>query len=343
MKVIRKENPGRGITLTTASIPEPGPDEVLIRVKMAGICGTDLHIYKWDEWSQKRIKPPVIMGHEFVGEIYKTGSNVNQFKVGQRVSAEGHITCGHCRYCKNGQAHICQDVKIIGVDTNGCFAEFVCMPQGNVWPVHDTIPDKYAALFDPLGNAMHTVMAQPISMKTILITGAGSIGLFAIPIAKANGASKVIVIEPCQLKKNIAFKVGADYVLDPTENDIKKKILDITDGQGPDVLLEMSGNINAIKIGLDVLCNGGSVSFLGIPSREIPLNLAEEVIFKGITIHGITGRRMYETWYQCQNFLLRNGKSIEPIITHTFNMEDANEGFTLMENNKAVKVLLHVN
>lgn len=342
MRAAVKESAGRGIALHTMAAPEPGADDVVIKVNVAGICGTDLHIYQWDEWSRRRIKPPVIMGHEFVGVICKTGSNVRQLKIGQRVTAEGHITCGSCRYCRSGQGHICQNVKIIGVDRDGCFADFICMPQGNVWPVSDRIPDRHAALFDPIGNAMHTVMAQSISMKNVLITGAGAIGLFAIPIAKENGASRVIVIEPCDFKREIALEVGADFVLDPTDADIKEKILDSTNGQGPDVLLEMSGNINAIRLGLDILSNGGTVSLLGIPHGEIPLDLANEVIFKGITIHGITGRKMYETWYQTDSFLQKNGKSIEPVITHCLNLSDIEHGLQLMEQSKAVKVLLNI-
>lgn len=342
MRVIRKEKAGRGVALGTAEVPKPAPGEVLIKVLTAGVCGTDLHIFQWDEWSQKRIKPPLIIGHEFVGEICEIGSSHSRFSVGQRVSAEGHITCGQCRYCRNGQAHICKEVKIIGVDTDGCFAEYLCMPESNLWPVSEEIDSKYAAIFDPLGNAMHTVMTQPVAMKNVLITGAGSIGLFAIPIAKENGASKVIVVEPCEMKKEIARKVGADLVLDPSDANIKDIILENTAGTGPDVLLEMSGNTGAIRLGLDVLSNGGTVSMLGIPSREIPLNIAEEIIFKGITIHGITGRRMYETWYQCESFLKTSAKWIDPVITHTLKLEEAEKAFQMMENNEAVKVLLEI-
>jgi len=262
--------------------------------------------------------------------------------IGQRVSAEGHITCGYCKYCRNGQGHICKDVEIIGVDRNGCFAEFVCIPAENVWSVHPDIPDYYGALFDPLGNAMHTVMAQPVSMKNVLITGAGSIGLFAIPIAKESGAENVIVIEPNPFKREIALKVGADYVLDFEDVDIRRKVLDFTDGLGPDVLLEMSGNSQSLRLGLELLSNGGSVSLLGIPSREVSINLAEQVIFKGITIHGITGRKMFETWYQCESFLLKSGKVIDPIITHVLDFEDIEKGFIDMEANRAIKVLLKV-
>jgi len=342
MKAVKKQAPGKGVAVTVSDVPETGPNDVLIKVRMAGICGTDLHIYQWDEWAKNRIKPPVIIGHEFVGEVYRLGSNVDHLRTGQRVSAEGHITCGHCRLCKNGHGHVCPDFEIIGVDRDGCFAEYISVPATNVWPVPDAIPDRHAALFDPIGNAMHTVMAQPISMRTVLITGAGSIGLFVIPIAKANGAARVIVMEPNSMKRQIALQVGADMVIDPVNEDVKKKVMEFTGNEGVDVLLEMSGNESALHTGLELLSNGGDASLLGIPSRQVPIDLAREIIFKGITIRGITGRRMYETWYQCESFLLKNGNSIEPIITHTLCMEDIEEGFKLMEANEAVKVLVRV-
>ncbi len=342
MKAVKKGASNRGISISQAPIPVISSDDVLVKVKLAGICGTDLHIYKWDEWSKKRIKQTVIIGHEFVGEIVDIGSNVNHLKKGQRVSAEGHITCGHCQYCQNGKGHICKDVKIIGIDTDGCYAENIKMPAKKIWSVHETISHRYAAIFDPLGNAMHTVMSQPIAMKTILITGAGSIGLFAIAIAKANGAEKIIISEPNPYKRELAVKVGADFVLDPTDKNIEKEIMDITRGNGPDILLEMSGNPGALRMGLDLLSKGGTASLLGIPEREVPINIAEEIIFKGITIHGITGRRMFETWYQCQSFLLRDGKSIDPIITHTVSIDKIEDGFHLMENNMAAKVIVEL-
>lgn len=342
MKAVKKGASNRGISISQAPIPVIGSDDVLIKVKLAGICGTDLHIFKWDEWSKSRMKLPIIIGHEFVGNIVDIGSNIKHLRKGQRVSAEGHITCGHCRYCKNGRGHICQDVKIIGVDTDGCFAEYIKMPAKNIWSVHEAISDRHAAIFDPLGNAMHTVMSQPIAMKTILITGAGSIGLFAIAIAKANGAERIIISEPNPYKRELAAKVGADFVLDPTDENIEKEIMDITKGRGPDILLEVSGNAGALRMGLDLLSNGGTASLLGIPEREVPINIAEEIIFKGITIHGITGRRMFETWYQCQSFLLRDGKSIDPIITHTVSIDKIEDGFHLMENNMAAKVIVEL-
>ena len=340
MKAVKKDKPERGISLSETAIPAVGPDDVLIKVRMAGICGTDLHIYKWNEWAKHRVKIPVVIGHEFVGEIEDVGSNVKNLKRGQRVSGEGHITCGHCKNCLTGNAHICRDVKVIGVDVNGCFAEYLSLPAKNAWIVDDSIPDKYAALFDPIGNAMHTVMAQPVNMKTVLITGAGSIGLFSIAIAKANGAEKVIVLEPCSYKRDLAVKVGADFAIDSNDSDVEKKVMDITKGNGPDVLLEMSGNPNGLRLGFRLLNSGGTASLLGIPEGAVSINISDDIVFKGITIHGITGRRIFETWYQCESFLLKEGKVVDPVITHYVTMDNIEEEFILMENNMAAKVLV---
>ncbi len=342
MKAIRKLTSERGYVLRDVPIPEPGPGEVLIRVSSCGICGTDLHIYQWDDWARKRIHPPVTYGHEFVGLIESVGAGVERFHPGQRVSAEGHITCGICRSCRNGQAHLCRDVRIIGVDRDGCFAEFLVMPAGNLWPVHASIPDRHAALFDPLGNAMHTVMSQPVNMKKVLVTGAGAIGLFAVPIAWENGAESIVVVEPSPMKREIALRMGAQAAFDPADPEIAQRILDATSGFGPDVLLEMSGSSSALRLGLGVLANGGHASLLGIPHGETTLDLSNEVIFKGITIHGVTGRRMYETWYQTEDFLLRHGGSIEPAISFSLPLEQVEEGFAGMENGTAVKVLLEL-
>lgn len=342
MKSIKKMGSTKGISIVETPIPVMEADDVLVKVKLAGICGTDLHIYKWDEWSRKRIKPPIIIGHEFLGNIVDLGSNVKHFKKGQRVSAEGHITCGQCFYCKTGKGHICENVEIIGVDRDGCFAEFIRIPGSNIWPIHEDIPDRYGAIFDPLGNAMHTVMAQLISMKDVLITGTGSIGLFAIAIAKANGAKTVIVSEPNLHKRTLATKVGADHVLNSSDEKIEQIIMDITKGKGPDVFLEMSGNPKALHMGLRLLRKGGTASLLGIPETEISIDIAEEIIFKGISIHGINGRHIFETWYQCQDFLLKYGKSIDPIITDIISFDRVESGFSLMEKNKAAKVLLEL-
>jgi threonine 3-dehydrogenase len=342
MKAIRKLSPGRGCALVDLDASKPGPGEVLIRVSMCGICGTDLHIYQWDSWSEGRVRPPVTYGHEFVGTIEAAGPGVDRFRLGQRVSAEGHITCGICRHCRNGEGHLCRDVRIIGVDRDGCFAEFLVMPASNLWAVRDAIPDRHAALFDPIGNAMHTVMSQPVNMKKVLVTGAGAIGLFAVPIAWENGAESIVVVEPSPMKRALALKMGAQHAFDSADPGLAAKIFDATSGFGPDVLLEMSGSASALRTGLQLLANGGHASLLGIPRGETTLDLASEVIFKGVTVHGVTGRRMYETWYQTEDFLIRHGASIDPAITCTLSIDRVEEGFDGMENGTAVKVLLAV-
>lgn len=337
---IQKTEPAVGLKLVKKAIPELKPREVLIKMLTAGICGTDIHIYNWDKWSQGRIKPPLVTGHEFVGEVVELGPEVHNIKKGTRVSAEGHIVCGHCQFCRTGQGHICQDVEIIGVDRDGCFAEYMVMPYENLWPVPDEIPDRHAAIFDPLGNAMHTVMAFPAAGKSVLVMGAGSIGLFTIPILRAVGASPVIVVEPNAYRRRLAKKVNADIVLNPLEDDIHEAVMDNTRGLGAEILLEMSGNEGAINLGFDCLRNGGSVALLGIPGAPIKIDLAKQIIFKAVEIKGINGRRMYDTWYQCTSFLLRRNINIDDLITHTFNFKDFQMAFDLLNEGKAAKIIL---
>ena len=341
MQAITKTKPGKGFEIIEHTVPEIGYDETLIKINKVGICGTDLHIYNWDKWSENRIKPPVIAGHEFVGTVVKVGKGVRLVKPGVRVSAEGHIVCGVCRFCRTGQAHICEKTQIIGVDTNGCFAHYLKMPAENLWPVTPSIPDKYAAIFDPLGNAMHTIMSGNISGKSVLIIGAGAIGLFAVPLAKSAGASSVYVLEPNDFKAKLAKKVGAEKVFKPQDKKLKEALLDLTDGLGPEVILEMSGNPNGIKFGLDLIRNGGTFVMLGIPSQDFAVNWAHDVIFKGITINGVSGRRLYDTWYRCQAFLEKNYKVIEPIITHEFDYKDFQKGFDLMNTGNTGKIILN--
>ncbi len=342
MKALVKEKPGTGLVLRDVPEPRVGDDEVLIRVRAAGICGTDVHIWDWDEWSRKRIHPPLVTGHEFVGDVVACGKEVHHVKCGQRVSAEGHITCGHCEFCRTGQAHICRDVEIIGVDRDGCFAEYIAIDARNLWPVHEDIPDYIAAVFDPVGNAMHTVMAEPVAGKSLLVTGAGAIGLFAVAIARSLGASPVIVIEPNALKREYALRSGAHYVFDPSDSGVDEAVLGLTDGLGTQVLLEMAGHPSAIKQGLRLLRNGGVASVLGIPAGELTLDWAHDVIFKGITIKAINGRRMFDTWFQSQNFMLRNPAAVDRLVTHRLPFEDFERGFDLLHEGEAVKVVLEM-
>jgi len=342
MRAVAKERPGSGLELVTRPVPEIGPDEALIRVSAAGVCGTDFHIYSWDKWSQGRIKPPLVVGHEFVGHVEAVGAAVQHVKPGERVSGEGHITCGHCQFCRTGQGHICQDVEIIGVDRDGCFAEWLRMPADNLWPVPKEIPDRFAAIFDPLGNAMHTVMTVPVSGRSVAVIGCGAIGLFSLAITRAAGAAFIGAVEVNPYRRGLAARTSVDAVLDPGTDDVISALKDQTHGLGPEIVFEMSGHPDGLRQAFKVVRNGGDVVVLGIPSKPVTVDWAEDIIFKAITIHAISGRRLYDTWYQCQEFLLRNRLSIEHLVTHEFAMADFEQAFALMKEGLAGKIILRV-
>ena len=322
-------------------VPDVGPREVLIQVTHAGICGTDRHIFEWDAWSSNRVQPGITTGHEFVGRVVKLGSAVERVQPGQRVSAEGHVGCGACEPCRTGQAHICEKVDILGIDCNGCFAQYVAVPEENVWIVHPDIPDHIAAIFDPLGNAVHTVMAAGVSGRSVLVTGDGIIGLMAVNVAKAAGAGQVLAVDVDPRRLELARSLGADITLDGTQ-DWVAAAREATRGQGPQVLLEMSGHPRAIRQGFASLRNGGTAALLGIPANEITFDLANDIIFKGATVLGINGRRMFETWYQMETMVLSNRLDLEPIITHQLEMADYLRGFELMQSGDAIKVVLKI-
>lgn len=340
MQALRKTGAGPGFSLERVPVPAVGPNDVLIRVGAVGLCGTDLHIYTWDHWAERRIKPPVTVGHEFMGHVAAVGSAVRAFAVGDRVSAEGHIACGICTLCRTGQAHICEHVAIIGVDTDGAFADYIRMPEANVWKLDPAIPDAWAAVFDPLGNAVHTVMAAGVSTKSVVITGVGSIGLMAIPVARAAGAAKVFAVDVNPQKLALAARVGADATFSATQPDLIADIVARTGGDGVDVLLEMSGSGSAINNGLAMVRNGGVAALLGIPSDEVEINLAERIIFKGLTVLGINGRRMFETWYQTQALVTSGRVDLTPIITHELRFDQYDEAFALMKSGAAAKIVL---
>ena len=323
-------------------MPEFGPNDVLIRVRKVGLCGTDAHIYSWDQWAQRRVKPPLVIGHEFMGHVAAVGNEVRSVAIGDRVSAEGHIACGMCLLCRTGQAHICEHVQIIGVDTDGAFADFIVMPEVNVWKLDAAIPDAWAVVFDPLGNAVHTVMAANVSTKSVVITGVGSIGLMAIPVARAAGAASVYAVDVNEAKLELAARVGADATFLATDPNLVDEILRRTNGDGVDVLLEMSGSGSAIDAGLAMVRNGGTAALLGIPSDNISINLAERIIFKGLTVLGINGRKMFETWYQTQALVKSGRVDLGPIITHEMPFEAFDEAFALMKSGAAAKIVLDV-
>ena len=343
MKALRKTHAGKGLQIEKIQVPSIGPTDVLVRVKASSICGTDLHIYGWDRWSQGRIHPPVTLGHEFCGVVERTGEEVSAVKPGDFVSAEMHLNCGHCRQCRLGQAHICQNLRIIGIDIDGAFAEFVKIPATNIWKLDPAIPEHYAAILDPLGNAVHTVLAGAIAGETALVTGCGPIGLMSIAVAKACGSSTVFASETNEHRRALARQMGANYVFNPLTEDPVKAILDATGGTGVDVLLEMSGNPAAIQQGFKALRPGGRASLLGIPTENVPLDLVQDVIFKGATVQGIYGRRMYETWVQMTALLKASRLNLEPLFGERMGLENFEAAFAKLHNGLAGKILMYPN
>jgi len=343
MKALRKMQAAKGLQMDTVAVPATGPTDVLVRVKTASICGTDLHIYGWDRWSQGRIKPPLTLGHEFCGVVERVGDEVRAVKPGDFVSAEMHVNCGHCHQCRVGQAHICQNLRIIGIDQDGAFAEFVKIPASNIWKLDAAIPEHYGAILDPLGNAVHTVLAGPIAGQTVLVTGCGPIGLMSIAVAKACGSSTVFATETNEQRRAMAKKMGADVVLNPAKEDAVGKILAETSGTGVDALLEMSGNPTAIQQGFKALRAGGRASLLGIPTETVPLDLVNDVIFKGATVQGIYGRRMYETWVQMTSLLKAGRLNLEPLFGERTSLDKFENAFSLLQGGLAGKILMYPN
>ena len=343
MLAVVKPQAKPGIEIRDVALPKIGRTDVLVKVKVASICGTDLHIYNWNSWAQGRIHPPLIPGHEFCGEAVAFGDEVTSVKEGDFVSAEMHVACGKCLQCRTGEAHICQFVKIIGVDADGAFAEYVRIPESNIWKLDPAIPPEYASILDPLGNAVHTVLAGEIAAKTVAITGCGPIGLFAIAVARAVGAAQVFAIEVNDHRRGIAKQMKADFVLDPSREDARSIVMERTGGLGVDVVLEMAGHPNAIRTAFDIVRRGGRISLLGLTSKPVSLNFSEDIIFKGLTIQGINGRRMYQTWYQ-MTALLKSGKlDLHPVITDRMSMTDFSKGMERLTTGEASKILLYPN
>jgi len=344
MQALRKMRPQRGAQIESVPVPALGPTQVLVRVRYASICGTDLHIYGWDRWSASRIHPPLTFGHEFCGVVEKVGDEVTTVRPGDFVSAEMHVNCGHCRPCRMGQPHVCQNVRIIGIDADGCFAEFVRIPAGNIWKIDPAIPEHYAAIMDPLGNAVHTVLAGPIAGMNVVVTGAGPIGLMSIAVARASGCALIFATEVNPHRRELAKKMGADEVFDPAQPEVVARVRAAThEGGGVDVLLEMSGHPAAIHQGFEMLRPGGRASLLGIPKDPVTFDLVNDVIFKGATVQGIYGRRMFETWVQMTE-LLKHGKlNLEPLFHERLPLEKFDSAFSLLESGQAGKILLYPN
>lgn len=344
MRALFKHHAGVGLKYdANRPKPTPGPRDVLIRVKKVGICGTDRHIWEWDEWAAGRIPVGIVTGHEFVGTIEAVGSAVTNYKPGLRVSAEGHITAWKDFNSRTGNAHIASDTKIIGIDRDGCFAEYVVVPEENVWPVHPSIPDKVAAVLDPLGNAVHTVMEANVSAKSVLITGVGIIGLMAVTVAKAAGASRIFATDVNPARLALAKKLGAVEAFDVRKgDDWVKEVKKATRGEGADVLLEISGAPSSFDHGFRALRNGATAAILGIPSKPFNFNITEHVVFKGAKVLGINGRKMFQTWYQMEELLLSGRLELDEIITHEVPLEEFAEGFRTMISGEGIKVVMRV-
>ncbi|GEN54071.1 L-threonine 3-dehydrogenase [Halobacillus faecis] len=341
MKAIVKHHRGPGAQMQEVEIPEIRDDEVLIRVKATSICGTDVHIYNWDEWSESRVKPPYVFGHEFSGEIVELGSKVHNFQTGDYVSAETHLICGHCPQCLTGKFHICENTKIIGVDTQGCFAEYVALPADNLWKNPDEMPTDIASIQEPMGNAVHTVLNGDVAGKSVAIIGCGPIGLMAVGVAKAAGASQVLAFDLNPYRLELAEKMGATTVIHSGEIDPVEKAKELTSGHGVDVVCEMSGHPVAMDQGFKMITNGGRVSILSLPTKRVSLDVTNDIVFKGVEVQGITGRKMYETWQQVSRLLQSQQVDVTPLITHHLKLEEFEKGFDLMNQGQCGKVVLH--
>lgn len=335
-----KETAAPGFALRDVPVPKFRDDEVLIRVLRAGVCGTDVHIYEWDRWASGRCKPPFVVGHEFAGEVTAVGKLVTDVHEGDRVTAEGHIVDGRCLLCRTGNAHVCPHTRIIGVDRDGCFAEYIAMPASNVWHLDDGISFDVGGIHDPIGNAVHTALTAEIPGSIVLITGCGPIGLFAVGVCRAAGAARVIASDVNDRRLDLARTMGAHAAVHPA--DVEAEVMRATDGLGADVVLEMSGVDSAVHQALALVRVGGRVQMLGIPAAPIEIDFASEVIFKGITIYGVVGRRMYDTWHQVTR-LLRSGQfDPAPVITHRFPLEQADAAIAAIKSGDAGKVIFEI-
>ena len=344
MQAVAKTTPGPGMQLVTTPIPTPGPHDVLIEVHAASICGTDLHIYQWDAWSQGRIRPPLIIGHEFAGTVVQVGEDVrpDQVQVGDHVSAESHLTCGTCGPCLLGRHHVCENTRIIGVDADGAYAQYVSMPVANVWRNPPDMPWAIASLQENFGNSVHTVASCDVRAKRVLLTGCGPVGLMAIPVARAFGAECIIVTDLSPYRLDLARRLGADLALNPAEDDVPARVRDLAGPSGVDVLLEMSGATAALVQGLQLLTPGGEAALLGLPRGLVDgFDLANLIIMRGIQVHGVVGRRVWETWQQMRSLISSGRVDLQPVITHEFPLSRWEEGLQAMGSGRSGKIVLY--
>ncbi|ASM54952.1 MULTISPECIES: L-threonine 3-dehydrogenase [Pseudoalteromonas] len=339
MKALSKLKAEPGIWMTDAPKPEVGHNDLLIKIRKTAICGTDVHIYKWDEWAQKTIPTPMVVGHEYVGEVVDMGQEVRGFKVGDRVSGEGHITCGHCRNCRAGRVHLCRNTTGVGVNREGAFAEYLVIPAFNAFKIPDNISDELASIFDPFGNAVHTALSFDLVGEDVLITGAGPIGIMAAAVAKHVGARHVVISDVNEYRLELARKMGATRAVNVANEKLEDVIKELGMTEGFDIGLEMSGVPSAFNSMLNNMNHGGKVAMLGIPPSDMAVDW-NQVIFKGLVIKGIYGREMFETWYKMAS-LIQSGLDLNPIITHQYSIDDFQAGFDMMISGQSGKVILN--
>ncbi len=342
MKALVKTKPEAGLSLMNCPNPKPASSEVVVRVKATSLCGTDAHIYNWDEWASHRLQLPRIIGHEMCGEIVEAGSDVSSVKVGDFVAAESHLTCGTCFQCRTCQAHVCKNYRILGIDFDGSYAEYVALPERLLWKTNPAIPPEYACLQEPLGNAVDAALVEDVTGHTLLVNGCGPTGLFAIAISRISGASQILATDISEYRLNLARQLGADQVFNAktlSPDDIGKAVLDMTGGDGVDAALEMSGHPDALHLAFRTVKNGGRVTLFGIPTGQVCFDLPNEIIFKGIRVDGVTGRRLFSTWYRLAG-LFKAGLNIRPVVTHTISMNDFAKGFELVNSGQCGKVVM---
>ena len=342
MNALVKTAPEPGFTLTNRPDPRPGPLEVVVRVKATSLCGTDAHIYNWDEWARGRIHPPRIIGHEMCGEVTEMGPGVSSVAVGDYVAAESHITCGLCFQCRTGQGHVCKNYRILGIDVDGSFAEYVALPERVLWKTSRDIPPELGCIQEPLGNAVHAALVEDLSGQTVLITGCGPTGLFAAAVARVAGAAVIIASDISDYRLGLAKQLGVDHTLNAKTDSpeaMLATLLDITGGEGVDAVLEMSGDPAALHQAFRSVKNGGRVTLFGITTGQVCFDLPNEIIFKGIRVYGVTGRRLFDTWYRLAG-LFKAGLDIRPVVTHTFPMAEFARGFELIKSGQCGKVVL---
>lgn len=339
MKALVKKYPEKGIWMEDVPLPEVGINDVLIKIKKTAICGTDLHIYKWDEWSQKTIRTPMVIGHEYVGVVAQVGLGVRNIQIGDRVTGEGHIACGHCRNCRRGKLHVCENSVGVGVNRDGAFAEYLSLPESNVVKLDARISDEMAAIMDPFGNATHTALSFPLIGEDVLITGAGLIGSMATAICRFAGARHIVVTDISEYRLEIAKKMGATLVVNPAKGETVKEAIQKLHMRGFDIGLEMSGSPMAFREMIDSMYKGSKIAQLGILPDSTTVNWSE-IIFNALTIKGIYGREMWETWYQMEQMLI-SGIDLTPVITHRFHVDEFQQGFDVMESGLCGKVILN--